>query len=40
MIPDKKLKKKNTWTALGLILFIVFLFIFTLFNIGVFDRPL
>ena len=40
MIPDKKLKKRNVWTALGLLLFIVFLFIFTLFNIGVFDRPL
>jgi len=40
MIPDKKLKKRNIWTALGLIIFIVFLFIFTLFNIGVFDRPL
>jgi len=34
MIPDKKLKKRNIWTALGLLLFIVFLFIFTLFNIG------
>ena len=40
MIPDKKLKKRNIWPALGLLLFIVFLFIFTLFNIGVFDRPL
>ena len=40
MIPDKKLKKRNIWTALGLLLFIVFLFIITLFNIGVFDRPL
>ena len=40
MIPDKKLKKRNIWTALGLLLFIIFLFIFTLFNIGVFDRPL
>ena len=40
MIPDKKLKKRNIWTALGLLLFIVFLFIFTLFKIGVFDRPL
>ncbi len=40
MIPDKKLKKRNLRTALGLLLFIVFLFIFTLFNIGVFDRPL
>ena len=39
MIPDKKLKKRNIWTALGLLFFIVFLFIFTLFNIGVFDRP-
>ena len=40
MIPDKKLKKRNIWTALGLLLFIVFLFIFTLYNVGVFDRQI
>ena len=38
MIPDKKLKRKNVWTAVGLLIFIVFLFIFSLYNIGVFDR--
>ena len=37
---DDKTKKKNFKTALGLIVFIVFLFIFTLYNVGVFDRPL
>ncbi|MAK19300.1 MAG: serine protease [Candidatus Pelagibacterales bacterium] len=40
MIPDKKLKRKNVWTAVGLLIFIVFLFIFSLYNIGVFDRPI
>ena len=40
MIPDKKLKRKNVWTAVGLLVFIVFLFIFSLYNIGVFDRPI
>ena len=40
MIPDKKLKRKNAWTAVGLLIFIVFLFIFSLYNIGVFDRPI
>ncbi len=40
MIPDKKLKRKNVWTAIGLIIFIIFLFIFSLYNIGVFDRPI
>ena len=40
MIPDKKLKRKNLWTAVGLLIFIVFLFIFSLYNIGVFDRPI
>ncbi len=40
MIKDNKMKKRNLKTALGLIIFIVFLFIFTLYNIGVFDRPL
>ena len=40
MIKDDKTKKRNIKTALGLIIFIVFLFIFTLYNVGVFDRPL
>tara|TARA_Y100001970_G_scaffold293116_1_gene437849 strand:+ start:3851 stop:3973 length:123 start_codon:yes stop_codon:yes gene_type:complete len=40
MIKDKKIKKKNILTALGLLLFIVLLFIFTLYNIGVFERPI
>jgi len=37
---DKKLKKKNYLTAISLLIFIVFLFIFTLYNVGVFNRPL
>ena len=40
MFKDENTKKKNLRTALGLIAFIVFLFIFTLYNVGVFDRPL
>ena len=40
MIKDDKMKKRNLKTALGLIIFIVFLFVFTLYNVGVFDRPL
>ena len=40
MFKEEKKKKKNLRTALGLIAFIVFLFIFTLYNVGVFDRPL
>ena len=40
MFKDEKTKKKNLRTALSLIAFIVFLFIFTLYNVGVFDRPL
>ncbi len=40
IIKDQKLKKKNLWTAVGLIVFILFLFVFTLFNIGVFERAL
>ena len=40
MIKNDKTKKKNLRTALGLIVFIIFLFIFTLYNVGVFDRPL
>ena len=40
MIKDDKTKKRNIKTALGLIIFIVFLFIFTLYNVGVFDRQI
>ncbi len=40
MIKNEKIKKKNIWTAIGLIVFIVFLFVFTLYNIGVFERSL
>ena len=40
MVKDDKTKNKNLITALGLIVFIVFLFIFTLYNVGVFDRTL
>ena len=38
--PDKKTKKKNLLTALAIILFMIFLFVFTLYNVGVFDRQL
>ena len=38
--PDKKTKKKNIFTALGIVAFMVFLFFFTLYNVGVFDRQL
>ncbi len=40
MTKDKKLKKRNYWTAVGLLIFMVLLFIFTLYNVGVFNRPL
>ncbi len=40
MNKDKKLKKRNYWTAVGLLIFMVLLFIFTLYNVGVFNRPL
>ena len=40
MIRDEKTKKKNLWTALGLVLFIVILFVFTLYNVGVFERSI
>ena len=40
MIQDEKIKKKNIWTAVGLLVFIVLLFIFTLYNVGVFDRAI
>ena len=40
IIPDKKTKKKNIITALAIIAFMVFLFFFTLYNTGVFDRSI
>ena len=40
MIPDKKTKKKNLLTAAAIIVFMVFLFVFTLYNVGVFDRQI
>ena len=40
MIQDEKTKKKNIWTAVTLLIFIVLLFIFTLYNVGVFDRAI
>ena len=40
IIPDKKTKKKNLLTALAIIVFMIFLFVFTLYNVGVFDRQI
>ena len=40
MIRDEKTKKKTLWTALGLVIFIVILFVFTLYNVGVFERSI
>ena len=40
MIPDKKTKKKNILTAVAIIVFMIFLFVFTLYNVGVFDRQI
>ena len=38
--PDKKTKKKNIITAIASLAFMVFLFVFTLYNVGVFDRQI
>ena len=38
--PDKKTKKKNILTALVILAFMIFLFVFTLYNVGVFDRKI
>ena len=38
--PDKKTKKKNIITAIAILVCMVFLFIFTLYNVGVFDRQI
>ena len=40
MIRDERTKKKNLWTALGLVIFIVILFVFTLYNVGDFERSI
>ena len=40
IIPDKKTKKKNVITALAIIVFMIFLFLFTLYNTGVFERAI
>ena len=40
MIPDKKTKKKNILTAVAILVFMIFLFVFTLYNVGVFDRQI
>ena len=40
IFPDKKTKRKNIITALVIIAFMVFLFFFTLYNTGVFDRSI
>ena len=38
--PDKKTRRKNILTAIAILAFMIFLFLFTLYNVGVFDRPL
>ena len=38
--PDKKTKRKNLLTAIGIIAFMIFLFLFTLYNTGVFNRAI
>ena len=40
MTPDKKTKKKNFLTAVAILAFMIFLFVFTLYNVGVFDRQI
>ena len=38
--PDKKTKRKNILTAIAIIAGMIFLFLFTLYNTGVFNRPI
>jgi len=38
--PDKKMRRKNIITSLAIIAFMIFLFFFTLYNTGVFDRSI
>jgi len=40
MVPDKKTKRKNILTAIAILAFMIFLFFFTLYNTGVFDRQI
>ena len=40
MVPDKKTKRKNIFTAVAILAFMIFLFFFTLYNTGVFDRQI
>tara|TARA_A100001015_G_C14769175_1_gene624523 strand:+ start:523 stop:645 length:123 start_codon:yes stop_codon:yes gene_type:complete len=35
---DKKVKKRNILTGIALVVFMILLFIFTLYNVGVFER--
>ena len=35
---DKKVKKRNILTGIALVIFMILLFIFTLYNVGVFER--
>ena len=38
--PDKRTKRKNIITAVAIIAFMIFLFLFTVYNTGVFDRSI
>ena len=38
--PDKRTKRKNIITAVAIIAFMIFLFLFTLYNTGVFERSI
>ena len=38
--PDKKTKKKNLLTAVAIVALRIFLFFFTLYIVGVFDRQI
>ena len=38
--PDKRTKRKKIITAVAIIAFMIFLFLFTLYNTGVFDRSI
>ena len=35
---DKKVKKKNILTGIALVIFMILLFIFTLYNVGLLER--
>ena len=40
MVPNKKTKRKNILTSVAILAFMIFLFFFTLYNTGVFDRQI